>query len=378
MYDTNDASADAVQITECTYRVSPRPGGEILTTNSCLHLFDDRGAGGETFHLLVDPASGRQFNAMVSNLDKLPGGVTGVDGMFVNHQDPGASTAVAALIRKHAPEAAVLCSEDTWELIHNYQVPEDRFVALEDYPQGLKLPTGDVVRPIATPFCHFLGAMMLYDPATRVLFSGDLFSSLSDPNSEAVFAGDDHRVGLRAFHQLYMPTRSALRRALDEIRQLDPPVGTIVPHHGGIIRGSRVEKCIRWLYELPVGVDVLSGRESEPNDAWAQVLLEIVEATDAEYRELYGDAAIETNGEIGARSEGLSVPEVSKATVERAVRQLCEGKSPHQADEVKFEAVRAAARRGLPTPRIGLGEQPDRFHGSPSGFAPAEGQRRRL
>jgi len=83
---------------------------------------------------------------------------------------------------------------------------------------------------------------MLYDPETRILFSGDLFGSLSF-HQDIMF---DERFwdGMKIFHQIYMPSKEALNYAIENARSLQPKPLMIAPQHGGLISGEWVDFVI--------------------------------------------------------------------------------------------------------------------------------------
>ena len=54
--------------------------------------------------------------------------------------------------------------------------------------RGFDVPTGHRLIPVPTPYCHFRGAVMLYDPETRVLFSGDLLGGITAPGPHDLWA----------------------------------------------------------------------------------------------------------------------------------------------------------------------------------------------
>ena len=103
-----------------------------------------------------------------------------LSALFINHQDPDVGSSASIISARYAPKAGILCSEDTWRLIVHLNLPRNRFIATEKFAQGLSVPTGHKLLPVPSPFCHFRGAVMLYDPETRVLFTGDLFGGLTD------------------------------------------------------------------------------------------------------------------------------------------------------------------------------------------------------
>ncbi|RAL22338.1 hypothetical protein DL240_10845 [Lujinxingia litoralis] len=360
MSDSPNLVTEPVEIAPNTYWVGKRPPNEIFYANPFLRHFPGKN-GSEDFNLIIDPGSTKDFSVVQAKVGRVIGSVNRLSSIFINHQDPDVGSSVGVLLGRHTPNAHVLCTEDTWRLIQYYNVPRERFVALERFPRGIKLPTGDVVRPVPSPFCHFVGAMMLYDPTTRVLFTGDLFGSLTDKNAEGLYVDESDWAGMRAFHQIYMPTQGAVRYALKKIRELSPAVEIIAPQHGRVLRGPWVQKYMDRLWNLPVGLDILDDRHSTPEElrAWTTVLNRLVEVArqalgDEVYTVLESDPNL--SGILTVQSGNVEITSLGKTTVERAVRLLCEHVRADVASAIKYEAVYSATELGLPTPMVEIDE----------------------
>ena len=56
---------------------------------------------------------------------------------------------------------------------------------------------------------------------------------------------------MKAFHQRWMPSTSALRAWVARVRPLNPTM--ICPQHGSIFSGDNVGKLLDWLENLEVG-----------------------------------------------------------------------------------------------------------------------------
>ena len=361
--DTN-LETDYVKIAEGTYWVGKRPSDEIFFANPYLRTSSGQSPGDSDFNLLIDPGSSKDFSVVQSKVSQVIGSVKNVDSVFINHQDPDVGSSVGLMLGRYTPDAHVLCTEDTWRLVHYYNIPRKRFVPLEKYPDGIKLPSGDVVLPVPSPFCHFVGAMMLYDPNTRVLFSGDLFGGLTDRGATGLYADESDWTGMRAFHQIYMPTKTAVQNAIDNIRALDPPVKTIAPQHGRVIAGDYVQEFMERLYDLPVGLDILDDRNASDEElqAWTTVLSRVADVA----RTALGDRVEEVlandpnlSGHITFQDQHLTVENLGKTSVERAVRLLCDAVPPETANSIKYEVVYAAEELDLPTPQVELDEDGD-------------------
>lgn len=374
--DSVDLSLEPVEIAENIYWVGKRPEGEIFYANPYLRHFPADKAGNADFNLLIDPGSSSDFSVVQSKVSQVLGGIDEVSSIFINHQDPDVASAVGLMMGRYTPDASVLCTEDTWRLVHYYNIPRERFVALEKYPNGLKLPTGEVLLPVPSPFCHFVGAMMLYDPKTRVLFSGDLFGGLTDRDAEGLYADESDWMGMRAFHQIYMPTQKALQNALDNIRQLDPAPEIIAPQHGRVIAGQYVDEYIERLGNLPVGLDILDDRHTSDDElrAWTTVLTRVIERARAGLGPraeavLADDPNL--SGIITFDGTGVEVTSLGKTSVERAVRILCDELPQEAANALKYEAVFSAAELDLPTPAIELDDEGGASQGAAMGASSA-------
>lgn len=343
------------QIADRTFWVGHRPETEILYANTYLRQFGPGDDPAQSYNLIIDPASSGDFEVVLSNIRDVVDRIEHLDAVVLNHQDPDLSSSVGVLLDDYIPDAPVLCTDDTGELIHNYHdISPGQLVELEDYPDGLQLPTDDVVVPLAAPFCHFRGSTMLYDPETRVLFSGDLFSSLTAPDATGLIADDTDWIGMRAFHQTYMPTGSAVRKALEQIRSLQPDVETIAPQHGRIITGDYVDEYIERLSKLAMGVDILD--ETDEPQAFRQVLSTIVDTAAEDLGEDRTRSLLADDTDV-ARYVSWSgrrpiVERDGRRAVELTVRLLADELEAGPANRLRYRTVEAAADRDLSTPGV--------------------------
>lgn len=240
----------AVELSDGTWWVGSG-GKSFLSRNSYLRQFS---GGGKSVRLLVDPGPPVDFDQLNHKVTTVAGGLGKVNMIFANHQDPDVVGCLPYLTKLN-PRCYVLTTEDTWRLVSLFGLNVKYFRAVERFSQGrVVLPTGHTLQFIPTPFCHFRGAVMLYDPETRILYSGDLLGGIAAPG---LFATRDNWAGIKAFHQLYMPSNDALKLAVERIRSLDPAPLVIAPQHGGIIQGDLIETFLARLEELSVGLDII-------------------------------------------------------------------------------------------------------------------------
>ncbi|GHG70258.1 hypothetical protein [Comamonas sp. JC664] len=358
---SSDLRLVPVEIAPETFWVGKREPGNIFYANPYLLRF--RGTDKKTqrpteFNLLVDPGSSSDFSTIHTKVTSLIGGMERLSAMFINHQDPDVGSSASIISARYAPRAGLLCSEDTWRLIVHQNLPRHRFIPTEKFAQGLSVPTGHRLLPVPSPFCHFRGAVMLYDPQTRVLFTGDLFGGLTDSNAKGLWADESDWAGIRAFHQIYMPVNAALQRTVAAIRKLEPGVDIIAPQHGRLIRGALVQQFLDRMEKLQVGLDIMDEAQDKTHlQAWNAVLDRVlslargylgdsVEAKLAASRELSDTAQYD-----GTR---LVVTRMGKWTVEHVVDLLCHGEPPEIAGPIIVEATSAASEYNLPTPHLDI------------------------
>jgi glyoxylase-like metal-dependent hydrolase (beta-lactamase superfamily II) len=245
-------NSGAVKIAEDIYQVST-PLGLHLESNVYLRIYRK---GAQQVNMLIDPGAKRHLPTLKDNLNTLIGGMDKVNVAFINHQDPDVAFNTD-YFQKLNPKLFVLCSEDTWRLINFYDLDPKQYKGVESFPNlQAKINTGQLVDFVPSRYCHFRGAMMLYDRETRVLFSGDFLGGLT--YVEGLYADERHWEGIRTFHQIYMPSRQAMKLAVENIRKLDPKPELIAPQHGSMLRGKWIDYYLNRIEKLPVGLDLIA------------------------------------------------------------------------------------------------------------------------
>ncbi len=258
-YDLNEP----VEISSDTYWVG-QYGEELLERNIYLRVFK---AGQKKINLIIDPGPPKDLQNLIKKVNKIIGDIKNINLIFINHQDPDVAYN-SATIQKLNNNCLVLASEDTFRLINFYGLDSKKFKSIESFKnQEVTLSTGHKLKFVPSPHCHFRGAVMLYDPETRILFSGDLFGGLSFKNE--LFAKDGFWEGIKVFHQIYMPTKDALKYALENIKKLNPPPLFICPQHGSIISEDKVKEAIENMENLEVGLDLYLKRAEKENYIFA-------------------------------------------------------------------------------------------------------------
>jgi glyoxylase-like metal-dependent hydrolase (beta-lactamase superfamily II) len=360
-----DLSTEPVEIAPSIHWVGKREAGSVFHANPYLASYvgqpDGRGPK-RVFNLLIDPGSSSDFAFVRSKVEQVIGGLDRLSALFINHQDPDVGSSAPMILQRFAPQAALICSESTWRLVRHFNLGRDRFVNTGKHADGLRLPTGHRIIPVPTAYCHFVGAVGLYDPVARVLFSGDLFGGLTETRAQGLWADESDWAGVRAFHQLYMPTQMALRHAIRSIRALEPRPRVIAPQHGRLLRGPLIEEMMSRLETLEVGLDLMDAPVEEDPEllaAWSGVLARVLKSArsllDEETVASIGAApALRGRVELGARPP--QIQRDGQNSVERVLALLTEQAESRAASVLVYEAVAAAEELGLPTPRVTLSD----------------------
>jgi flavorubredoxin len=357
---TSSSHVVPIEIAPETFWVGKREQGGIFFANPYLRRFRGKDAQGKSteFNILIDPGSSSDFSTVHTKVASLIGGLDRLSAIFINHQDPDVGSSTSIITARFAPKAGIICSEDTWRLIVHLNLPRSRFVATEKFTSGLKLPTGHRLQPVPSPFCHFRGAVMLYDPETRVLFTGDLFGGLTAADAQGIWADESDWNGMRAFHQIYMPTNQALARAVAAIRKLDPAPEVIAPQHGRVIRGPLIQYFLSKIEKLQVGLDVMEEEQDKSAlQAWASVIERVI-ATARTYMGAAVDAKLNANAELAETvqviNDRVTLKRLGKWSTEQVVETLSGGEPSEISGPIQVEAVMAAAEYNLPTPHIDI------------------------
>lgn len=248
-----------IEIAPDVFWVSHRDPDALLQTNTYLRRFrgDTR-----TINYLIDPGPLEFFTPISSKIAAVIQDTRHVHMYSINHQDPDVGMNATFLARMN-PRSLCLCTEDTWRLVRFFEIPRQSYKSVDSFSErrtSLATHPDHVLEFVPTPYCHFVGAFAVYDRATRMLFTGDLFGGLNPPGHLALFADESHWDGIKTFHQIYMPFNRPVRAAIERIRRLDPPPLAIVPQHGAILSGELMTDFLKRLYDLPMGMDLVPPR----------------------------------------------------------------------------------------------------------------------
>ncbi len=230
--------------------------GRGLAVQANQHLIVHAGHGA-----ILDPGGHKVYNrALAETLAQLGGGR--LDTIFLSHQDPDVVAALNGWLM--ATEATAYVSRLWLRFIPHFGIDSlvvERLVGLPDEGALLELG-GCSLMALPAHFLHSEGNFQLYDPVSKILYSGDLGASLGQDYQE-VTDFDAHVRHMEPFHRRYMPSRRVLQAWAAMVRQLD--IELIAPQHGAFFRGRPlVERFISWCEGLECGIDLMLDRYKLP------------------------------------------------------------------------------------------------------------------
>lgn len=202
--------------------------------------------------LLPDPGGIEIFPRVLSELTRYCA-PTDIVALFASHQDPDIVSSLPMWLDLCPNVKTYVSWMWTTFIAHFAMGRASNIVEIPD--EGMPIMVGSRVRLIAIPahYCHASGNFSLYDPASGILFSGDVGAALLPNSNVSLFVEDFERhIGyMRGFHLRWMPSTKALRSWSKRVRALSPKM--ICPQHGAIFRGDDVTRFLDWLDSLEVG-----------------------------------------------------------------------------------------------------------------------------
>jgi len=222
--------------------------GQAVQANQ--HLVIHAGAG-----LILDPGGHKVFSRAMSETNALLG--TGqLRYVFFSHQDPDIIAAANGWLM--TTNAVAYISALWVRFVPHFgldQLVANRLRAIPD--QGMRLDMEDCrFTFLPAHFLHSPGNFQVYDPVSRILYSGDLGASLGTDYIE-VPDFDEHIKYMEGFHRRYMASGKAMRSWARMVRSLD--IELIAPQHGAFFRGkAMVSRFVDWCDGLECGVDVMT------------------------------------------------------------------------------------------------------------------------
>jgi flavorubredoxin len=204
--------------------------------------------------LVLDPGGHKVHTKLFAEISTVVP-MSAVKHLFFSHQDPDIIAAANGWLMM--TEAKGYLSALWMRFITHFGVDDMVIGRLQPIPDGGTTINvgGQPLEVVPAHFLHSPGNFQVYDPVSRILYTGDLFASLGNEYTH-VTDFDAHVPYMEGFHRRYMTGNRALRLWAARARRLD--VEVIAPQHGAMIVGrALVERAISWAEGLACGLDLL-------------------------------------------------------------------------------------------------------------------------
>jgi flavorubredoxin len=226
-------------------------GHAAVQANQFLITDGDTGA-------VLDPGGNLAYNDLYLGLSRYLAPPK-LSALIASHADPDI---VASLDRWMTATSAKVYISAVWErFVPHFCKPgktDGRIVGIPDSGMRLRIGRSELIA-LPAHFLHAEGNFQFWDPASRILFSGDLGVSIGVDPQRFVMSLDDHVPAMEAFHRRYMVSGKVLRWWAAMVRPL--PIRLIVPQHGAPLAGAAVGEFIDWVAQLDCGIDLMSQRD---------------------------------------------------------------------------------------------------------------------
>ncbi|HRC55847.1 MAG: FprA family A-type flavoprotein [Myxococcales bacterium] len=222
------------------------------------HVIVDHGEG-----IILDPGGHKVYSRVLgATLGEL--GRAKLKYIFLSHQDPDIVAAINGWLMTTDADAY---ASNLWiRFIPHFgldHLVQARLKPIPDEGMRLKLGTSELLL-LPAHFLHSCGNFHVYDPVSKILYTGDLGASPDGAAEVTDLAA--HIPRITWFHQRYMQSNRALRAWTKMARSLD--VEIIAPQHGGLFRGVKmVHEFYDWCDQLQCGIDVMEDIYQVPGAA---------------------------------------------------------------------------------------------------------------
>jgi flavorubredoxin len=179
-----------------------------------------------------------------------------IQGILLSHQDPDIVGGLSTWME--VTQCPIYVSRIWMRFLPHYGLKDmNRFVGVPDEGMPLEVAPGFNLQIVPAHFLHSEGQINVYDPVSRILFTGDIGAAMLPLDKDEAFVDDfaSHLPFIAWFHRRYMCSNKAIRIWLETIAGLD--IDMIAPQHGPVYRGKAVNDLLNWLRGLACGVDIM-------------------------------------------------------------------------------------------------------------------------
>ncbi|KJR40724.1 metallo-beta-lactamase family protein [Candidatus Magnetoovum chiemensis] len=205
--------------------------------------------------VLLDPGGFGIFPILASRILKHTS-VENIKAIILSHQDPDVSGGLH--IWEEVTNAKIYISKLWTRFIPHYDLRRvDNIISIPDEGLEINIAENFTVKAIPAHFMHSPGHISVYDPISKILFTGDIGASVLPCSDNRLFVKDfqSFKPCIEGFHKRYLASNTASRKWIKEIENLD--IKIIAPQHGYLYRNETIEEFLKWLYDLKCGVDLM-------------------------------------------------------------------------------------------------------------------------
>jgi len=181
-----------------------------------------------------------------------------IKGITLSHQDPDIVGGLFTWL--DLTRCPIYVSRIWMRFLPHYGLNDmSRFIGVPDEGMDCEISPNFALKMIPAHFLHSEGQINVYDPQSRILFTGDIGAAMMPMNNDEPFVDDfrKHLPFIAGFHRRYMCSNRAIRYWLDNISGLE--IDMIAPQHGPVYRGTAVRDFLEWFKDLQCGVDLMQG-----------------------------------------------------------------------------------------------------------------------
>ena len=214
--------------------------------------------------MILDPGGHKAYKETMSQVVGLiPVGK--LKHLFLSHQDPDIVAAVNGWLM--TTDAVAWCSKLWVRFVPHFgldKLVESRLHPIPDEGMVLDL-NGCPLRILPAHFLHSVGNFHVYDPISRILYTGDLGASIGT-DERFVSDFDAHLPYMAPFHERYMTCNKAMAAWVGMAAKLD--IEIIAPQHGAAFKGAEmVTRFLDWCADLKCGIDLMESIYRVPEEA---------------------------------------------------------------------------------------------------------------
>ncbi|MBF0436124.1 MAG: MBL fold metallo-hydrolase [Magnetococcales bacterium] len=234
--------------------------------------------------VLIDGGSRPDFSTVMRKVLQTGIAPEQIRHLIYQHYDPdlcGSIPNLEQLIDRE--DLQIISKKENNPFIRHYSV-RSKLMCIDGLGHELILKSGRRLRFLPTPYAHSAGSFITLDETSGILFTSDLFGTISRPRGQSLFA-EMHELclscrgsrpeqpheecpkiqdiclhtGVHLFHKEVMPSTKALRHALSVIFSVDARM--IAPQHGVIFHRREDIQTMRDILESleDIGIDHIPG-----------------------------------------------------------------------------------------------------------------------